>query len=209
MPEAGRAGQVPMCASCGRAAQAESLQVRRLLLLEGVAAIETPAAVRLPALPVPDGGRLRVRVVADSVHHIVKLEDGGAPRDPANLLSVCRSHHSVIHAQRRGGRSRDVAQRESDWRLWALFDRAACVPATRSKHLGVVGSNLGLSSAAPIGSQPVAGEPGEGPTVRQPRSGRWPDAVLLRHRLLRQRGGLREWRYPGVAVSCPRRRCHP
>ena len=42
-------------------------------------------------------------LVADSVHHIVELEDGGAPRDPANLLSVCRSHHSVIHAQRRWG----------------------------------------------------------------------------------------------------------
>ena len=42
--------------------------------------------------------------IADSVHHIVELEDGGAPRDPANLISCCRSHHSVIHAQRRGGR---------------------------------------------------------------------------------------------------------
>ena len=41
--------------------------------------------------------------IADSVHHIVELEDGGAPRDPANLMSVCRSHHSVIHAQRRRG----------------------------------------------------------------------------------------------------------
>jgi hypothetical protein len=43
-------------------------------------------------------------VVADSVHHIVELTEGGAPRDPANLLSTCRPHHSVIHAQRRGGR---------------------------------------------------------------------------------------------------------
>ena len=38
-------------------------------------------------------------LLADSVHHIVELEDGGAPRDPANLMSLCRSHHSVIHAQ--------------------------------------------------------------------------------------------------------------
>jgi hypothetical protein len=37
------------------------------------------------------------------VHHIIELEDGGAPRDPANLMSVCRSHHSLIHAQRRHG----------------------------------------------------------------------------------------------------------
>jgi hypothetical protein len=43
-------------------------------------------------------------VLADPVHHIVELEDGGAPRDPANLLSLCRSHHSVIHAQRRRGK---------------------------------------------------------------------------------------------------------
>jgi 5-methylcytosine-specific restriction endonuclease McrA len=40
--------------------------------------------------------------IADSVHHIVELEDGGAPRDPENLMSTCRSHHSVIHAQRWG-----------------------------------------------------------------------------------------------------------
>ena len=32
-----------------------------------------------------------------------ELEDGGPPRDPANLMSVCRSHHSVIHAQSRRG----------------------------------------------------------------------------------------------------------
>lgn len=40
--------------------------------------------------------------IADSVHHVVELTHGGAPRDPANLLSVCRHHHSKIHAQRRG-----------------------------------------------------------------------------------------------------------
>ena len=45
-------------------------------------------------------------LVADSVHHIVELEDGGAPREPDNLMSVCRSHHSVIHARRRGGEGR-------------------------------------------------------------------------------------------------------
>jgi 5-methylcytosine-specific restriction enzyme A len=43
-------------------------------------------------------------VVADSVHHKVELTEGGAPRDPANLMSVCRSHHSVIHARRRQGK---------------------------------------------------------------------------------------------------------
>jgi 5-methylcytosine-specific restriction enzyme A len=48
-----------------------------------------------------DGGD-ECGMVADSVHHIVELRDGGAPRDPDNLMSVCRSHHSVIHAQRRG-----------------------------------------------------------------------------------------------------------
>jgi 5-methylcytosine-specific restriction endonuclease McrA len=45
--------------------------------------------------------------IADSVHHIIELTEGGAPRDPANLMSTCRSHHAVIHAQRRG----EVAQR--------------------------------------------------------------------------------------------------
>lgn len=44
--------------------------------------------------------------IADSVHHIVELTDGGAPRDPSNLMSTCRSHHSTIHAQRRGGVAR-------------------------------------------------------------------------------------------------------
>ena len=41
--------------------------------------------------------------IADSVHHVRPIEEGGARRDPANLLSVCRSHHSAIHAARRGG----------------------------------------------------------------------------------------------------------
>jgi len=36
-------------------------------------------------------------LLADSVHHIVPIEDGGARRDPANLMSVCRPHHSAIH----------------------------------------------------------------------------------------------------------------
>jgi 5-methylcytosine-specific restriction endonuclease McrA len=36
-------------------------------------------------------------VVADSVHHIVPIEDGGARRDPKNLMSLCRPHHSAIH----------------------------------------------------------------------------------------------------------------
>ena len=35
--------------------------------------------------------------IADSVHHIVPIEDGGAKRDPNNLMSVCRPHHSAIH----------------------------------------------------------------------------------------------------------------
>jgi hypothetical protein len=44
------------------------------------------------------------RIADSGFHHIVELEDGGAPRDPANLMSTCRSHHSVIHARRRGGK---------------------------------------------------------------------------------------------------------
>lgn len=41
--------------------------------------------------------------IADSVHHRVPIEDGGARRDPANLMSVCRPHHSVIHRSMRDG----------------------------------------------------------------------------------------------------------
>jgi 5-methylcytosine-specific restriction protein A len=36
--------------------------------------------------------------IADSVHHRTPIEEGGARRDPANLMSVCRSCHSAIHA---------------------------------------------------------------------------------------------------------------
>jgi len=42
-------------------------------------------------------------LIAGSVHHIVELTQGGAPRDQSNLQSLCRRHHSVVHAQRRGG----------------------------------------------------------------------------------------------------------
>jgi 5-methylcytosine-specific restriction endonuclease McrA len=42
--------------------------------------------------------------IADSVHHRIELDHGGAPRDPANLMSVCRRHHSTIHARRGRGR---------------------------------------------------------------------------------------------------------
>jgi 5-methylcytosine-specific restriction enzyme A len=35
--------------------------------------------------------------VADSVHHRTPIEDGGARRDRANLMSVCRSCHAAIH----------------------------------------------------------------------------------------------------------------
>lgn len=49
----------------------------------------------------PDG--TQCGIVGDSVHHKVELTDGGAPRDPENLMTCCRPHHSAIHAQRRGG----------------------------------------------------------------------------------------------------------
>jgi len=35
--------------------------------------------------------------LADSVHHVVPLEDGGSKRDSVNLMSVCRPHHTAIH----------------------------------------------------------------------------------------------------------------
>ena len=42
--------------------------------------------------------------VADSVHHVVPIENGGARRDPRNLMSLCRPHHSAIHAATGVGR---------------------------------------------------------------------------------------------------------
>jgi hypothetical protein len=36
-------------------------------------------------------------VLADSVHHIQPIEEGGAKRHPSNLMSLCRPHHSAIH----------------------------------------------------------------------------------------------------------------
>ena len=35
--------------------------------------------------------------LADSVHHVQPLEQGGAPRDPANLMGMCRPCHSGAH----------------------------------------------------------------------------------------------------------------
>ena len=43
----------------------------------------------------------RCFAIAEHVHHRQPIEDGGAKRDPANLMSVCARHHSMIHAQRR------------------------------------------------------------------------------------------------------------
>jgi 5-methylcytosine-specific restriction endonuclease McrA len=40
--------------------------------------------------------------LADSVHHIVPIEHGGARRDPTNLMSLCRAHHSAIHRAMEG-----------------------------------------------------------------------------------------------------------
>jgi 5-methylcytosine-specific restriction endonuclease McrA len=36
-------------------------------------------------------------MIAEHVHHIQPIEEGGARRDPANLQSLCRSHHTAIH----------------------------------------------------------------------------------------------------------------
>jgi 5-methylcytosine-specific restriction enzyme A len=39
--------------------------------------------------------------LAEVIHHVVALRDGGAPRDPKNLQSLCKPHHDSI--TRRGG----------------------------------------------------------------------------------------------------------
>jgi 5-methylcytosine-specific restriction endonuclease McrA len=36
-------------------------------------------------------------MIAEHVHHITPIERGGPRRDPANLLSVCKPHHTAIH----------------------------------------------------------------------------------------------------------------
>jgi hypothetical protein len=43
-------------------------------------------------------------LIATVVHHRVDLADGGAPRDPQNLTSLCKSHHDQIT------RARQLAQ---------------------------------------------------------------------------------------------------
>jgi 5-methylcytosine-specific restriction endonuclease McrA len=35
--------------------------------------------------------------IADTVHHIIPIEDGGSRRDPENLRSMCASHHAALH----------------------------------------------------------------------------------------------------------------
>jgi 5-methylcytosine-specific restriction endonuclease McrA len=35
--------------------------------------------------------------VADTVHHRKPIEDGGAKRDPNNLMSLCSACHSALH----------------------------------------------------------------------------------------------------------------
>lgn len=58
-------------------------------------------AAQLFAFPicqyVADG--IECTAIADSVHHRVPIEDGGAKRDPENLMSCCRPCHSAIHAE--------------------------------------------------------------------------------------------------------------
>ena len=39
----------------------------------------------------------RCFAIAEHVHHRQPIEEGGARRDPANLMSVCASCHTAIH----------------------------------------------------------------------------------------------------------------
>ena len=41
-------------------------------------------------------------VPATLVHHIVELEDGGEPFDPANTEALCASCHNKVHGKRGG-----------------------------------------------------------------------------------------------------------
>jgi 5-methylcytosine-specific restriction protein A len=41
--------------------------------------------------------------LADSVHHRTPLKEGGARRDPENLMALCRPCHSTIHGEGRVG----------------------------------------------------------------------------------------------------------
>jgi 5-methylcytosine-specific restriction endonuclease McrA len=43
---------------------------------------------------------LGVITAATTVDHIIMLQDGGSPFDPANLRSLCDSHHKVRHGAR-------------------------------------------------------------------------------------------------------------
>jgi 5-methylcytosine-specific restriction endonuclease McrA len=46
----------------------------------------------------------RCNAIAEHVHHRRPIEEGGARRDPANLMSVCVSCHTAIHRAREGRR---------------------------------------------------------------------------------------------------------
>ena len=46
----------------------------------------------------------RCFAIAEHVHHRIPIEQGGAKRDPSNLVSVCASCHTKIH-RRMAGRS--------------------------------------------------------------------------------------------------------
>jgi hypothetical protein len=46
--------------------------------------------------------------LAEVVHHRRPIEDGGARRDPQNLMSLCASHHGVIHKSDTGRDWRNV-----------------------------------------------------------------------------------------------------
>ena len=55
-------------------------------------------------------------------HHVTPLENGGAPYDPANLATMCRSCHVRLHRK-------PVSPELAAWldRITILFDEKECV----------------------------------------------------------------------------------
>ena len=48
-------------------------------------------------------GNATCGALAEHVRHMVDLKDGGAPRDPATLQSLCAPHHRKISMERQPG----------------------------------------------------------------------------------------------------------
>lgn len=48
------------------------------------------------------------------IDHVIRIEDGGAPLDTANLMTMCREHHAKKSAMERHGLSLESTGQDGD-----------------------------------------------------------------------------------------------